>query len=124
MDSWLLAAGLALFAALAVWQLAGNLRRLLTWPVATGTVVDDVVSPLGNGTNRAPVVQYRTPDGELRYGTDRVSTAWTRYRPGRQIPVRYDVRMPQRLVIGYQLTVFWVVLLAWTVGGLVFVTSF
>ncbi|TQS40527.1 DUF3592 domain-containing protein [Cryptosporangium phraense] len=122
MDTGLLAAGVLLFLALGVWQLVSNVRRLVTWPATTGVVVDNVRTPLGDGSTRAPVVEYRTPDGRLQYGTDRFSTAWTRYRPGRVVPVRYDVRRPQRLVIGYQVTVLWVVFVVWMVGGLWFVT--
>lgn len=54
----LVIAACLLFAGIGLWGLVRDLRWLLLWPVATGTVVGSI--PIGDERTRAPVVEFRT----------------------------------------------------------------
>jgi Protein of unknown function (DUF3592) len=78
-----------LFAVLGLWGLIQNLRRILTWPATTGTVVGHE-SAGKDGRLRIPVVAFQTQDGHTVQSGDRVGTRRGRYSVGKQVRVRYD----------------------------------
>jgi hypothetical protein len=122
-DTLILVLGLLLFLTVGVWQLIVTLRRLLTWPAAAGTVVDYTVDHTGANRLKAPVVEFRTREGHVVRSSDHVKVAWTRYRLGKEVTVRYDGRNPQRVSVGYLLLVVWPVFIVWMLGGLVLVST-
>lgn len=106
--------GLLLFSALSLWGLVYNVRGLLTWPAATGTVIghdwDDKRQLI------TPVVEFQTHDGRTMRVRDGILTSWWRYSVGKQVRVRYDVQNPSRVIIGYHGTLIYGALLVWFLG--------
>ena len=120
-DTLILLLAVLLFLAVGVWQLIVTLRRLLTWPTAVGTVVDYTLDVSDSNGLKAPIVEFRTPDGHVVRASDRAKVFWTRHRLGKEVTVRYDARNPQRVTVGYLLLVVWPILIVWMLGGLWFV---
>jgi Protein of unknown function (DUF3592) len=110
-----------LFAAVGLWGLIHNVRRHLTWPAATGTVVGHRPADT-NARLLTPVIAFKTHDGRSVQGGDRIGTRRGRYSVGKQVRVRYDARNPGRLIVGYHGTLVFGALFVWCLGVVVLLT--
>lgn len=61
-----------------------------SWVSTRGTVVDNVVVARATGASYAPVVDFRTQDGEMVRFTDGVGTIPPDYEVGAEVKVLYD----------------------------------
>ncbi len=103
------------FAALGLWGLVQNVRRILTWPATTGTVVGHESVGKG-GRLRTPIVAFQTQGGDAVQSGDQIGTLRGRYAVGKRVRIRYDNLNPQNVMIGYRGTLIYGALFVWCLG--------
>lgn len=83
-----------------------------------GTVVRIEEHTDSEGTSYAPIVQFRTSDGEVHEIEPDIATGSPRHRVGQRLPVRYDPQQPEKARITTSFYNWFAPLLLWALAAL------